>query len=279
MTVWDWTLQRLRAWIALPQVLALVVVINIAAYVAGLLFWYGDVMGDPATPWWAWLFIPDCPLFALLGGLGLLMVVAQRHWSPEDQRRGQRALAVAALLSVPVWLSTGLPGVAAGWAQQNAMLAVWTLVLALGAIWFTRPPVWLLGIFALGQIKYGIWTITAWLLYWDSTAKLLGAPHFSVDSVAMTVTHVGLALQGVLLLAYFRPTRTAALAGLLWFGASDFVDYGLGFHPAIPPEFISLTVLQWSTIAVTLVMSAWYFRVGLRARSRPAVVEPSTQPV
>ena len=69
----------------------------------------------------------------------------------------------------------------------------------------------------------------------------------------MTIAHIGLAAQGLLLLAYFRPTWGATLAALLWFGASDFVDYGLGYYPAIPEQLISLEVIQWSTITVTVV--------------------------
>ena len=76
-------------------------------------------------------------------------------------------------------------------------------------------PAWLLGIFAFGQIKYGIWTITAWLLYWRSTAEILGSPDFSFDSISMTIAHIGLAAQGLFLLLYFRPTRLAALACLV----------------------------------------------------------------
>ena len=67
----------------------------------------------------------------------------------------------------------------------------------------------------------------------------------------MTVAHIGLTAQGLMLLAYFRPTRLATLVALVWFGVSDFVDYGLGFYPAIPEQLISLDVIQWSTITVT----------------------------
>lgn len=242
-----------------PQLLTLLLVVDLAAYFAGLIFWYGYVMTDPDTPMWAWPFIPDCPLFGLLGGLGLLMVIARDRWMLSAQSQGQRLLWMAGLISLAIWLSTYLPFTSEGWQQQSAMFALWSWALLLTAFWFQRPPVWLLGIFAFGQIKYGIWTITAWLLYWRSTAEIFGSPHFSVDSVIMTIAHIGLAAQGLVLLAYFRPTRVAALASLLWFGMSDFVDYGLGYYPAIPQQLISLEVLQWSTITVTVLLSALYW--------------------
>lgn len=279
MTGMEWMLVRLRAWVAAPSILALIVAVNIAAYFAGLLFWYGYVMADPATPWWAWLFIPDCPQFALLGAIGLLMVAARKYWSPDAQARGRRWFMVATALSGVAWGTTWLPGIGAGWAQQNAMLAVWTVSLLLGAIWFRRPPAWLLGVFAFGQIKYGIWTITAWLLYWRNTAEFFGAPHFSVDSVAMTVTHVGLALQGLVLLTYFRPTLGAVAASLLWFGMSDFVDYGLGFYPAIPEFFIPLAVMQWSTITVTVLLTLFYLWTATRAKPTPVEAKAVSQTI
>jgi uncharacterized membrane protein YpjA len=247
-----------KQWIVVPQVLALVLVIDLAAYFAGLLYWYGYVMADPATPIWAWPFIPDCPLFGLLGGLGLVLVLAQQQWSPAAQVQTHRTLVVMSAAALVIWLSTYLPGVSRGWAQQGAMFAVVSGSLVVVTLLFKRAPVWLLGLIAFGQIKYGIWTVTAWLLYWQSTAAIFGVPHFSFDSILMTVTHIALFGQGVFLLTYFRPTRTAALAALVWFGLSDFMDYGLGFYPAVPEQFISLDFLQWSTIFVTVALSGIY---------------------
>ena len=258
-----------QAMVAVPQTLALLLVVDLAAYFAGLLFWYGYVMADPATPWWAWAFIPDCPLFGLLGGIGLLMVTAQRDRPADMVASGQRTLAVVAAVSTVVWATTLLPIASPGWAAQGAMFAVLSGSLVVGAVWFRRPPGWLLGIFAFGQIKYGIWTITAWILDRRSTAIYFGAPNFSLESIFMTVMHVGLFAQGVLLLTYFRPTWRAAVAALVWFGLSDFMDYGLGFFPEIPQLLISLSFMQWSTMTVTAVMTVVYLVWG-GVRSAPA---------
>lgn len=257
------SIERGKRWVENQQLLALILTLDVAAYFAGLIFWYGYVMTDPTTPIWAWPFIPDCPLFGLLGGLGLLMVIAQSRWSAAAQLQSQRLLWAVGAVSAIVWLSTYLPGISDGWKQQGGMFALWSWSFLVAAIWFRRPPAWLLGILAFGQIKYGIWTITAWLLYWRSTAEILGSPHFSVVSITMTIAHVGLAAQGLFLLAYFRPTRMAALAALLWFGASDFVDYGLGFYPAIPEQLVSLEVVQWSTITVTVLLVVVYWLYSL----------------
>ena len=94
------------------------------------------------------------------------------------------------------------------------MFAVWSWVLLIAALWFRHPPTWLLGIFAFGQIKYGIWTITAWLLYWRSTAGFLGSPDFSFDSISMTIAHVGLGGPGCFSVALF-PTDARCGFGIV----------------------------------------------------------------
>ena len=53
--------------------------------------------------------------------------------------------------------------------------------------------------------------------------------------------------------------RAALLVALVWFGVSDFVDYGLGFYPAIPEQLVSLDVVQWSTITVTMLLVSLYW--------------------
>ena len=258
----------LQRFVALPPLLTAILVVDVAAYVGGLLYWYGNVMGAPTTPVWAWPFIPDCPLFGLLGGLGLLLVTAQRFWSVEAQQRAQQQLLIAGAIVTLLWLSTYIPGVAAGWSMQGAMLAVCAWALLLMGVFFRRAPAWLLAVVAAGQIKYGVWTVTAWLLFWKNTAAVLGAPLFTFDSVFMTVTHLGLIAQGVLLLTYFRPTQVAALATLGWFGLSDYIDYGLGWYPAIPHQWIPLAVMQWSTVGMTVLLALLLFWLSRQPSNR-----------
>ena len=124
-------IQWLQRLAAMAPWLTLLVVIDVAAYFGGLLYWYGYVMASPSTPLWAWPFIPDCPLFGLLGGIGMLMVTAKWFWGEGDQAKAQRYLAVLAGISTLLWLSTYLPGVATAWRLQGAMLAVWSWSLVL----------------------------------------------------------------------------------------------------------------------------------------------------
>jgi uncharacterized membrane protein YpjA len=143
--------------------------------------------------------------------------------------------------------------------MQKAMLGVWCWVLLLVGALFLRAPAWLVAVIAAGQIKYGVWTVTAWLLFWKNTAATYGAPLFTFDSVFMTITHLGLIAQGILLLTYFRPTLLAALVTFGWFILSDFVDYGVGWYPPLPLQWIPLAVMQWSTIVMTFLLTGLLF--------------------
>lgn len=257
---------RARGIVALPQVLGLILALDALGYYAGMTGWYGPVLRQSATPAWAWPFIPDCPLFGLLGGLALLMVVAPR-WSVFRQRAAQRGLVgggVVALLMASAYGFAWIPGDVE---QRRLMVSLYSLLgvsLLLFGLQFARRPNWLLCVVVAGQIKYGIWTITAWLLFWRNTAALYGAPLLTAESILMTVAHVGLAVQGILLLAWFRPLRSGALVALAWFVLSDLVDYGavtwgLGWHPSVP-LILPLRFIRNSTVVVT-----WILGLGLLA--------------
>jgi uncharacterized membrane protein YpjA len=54
-----------------PALLWLAVVANLLGAVIGGIYWYGPML--LRSPWWSWVFIPDCPLAALLGAIVLLL--------------------------------------------------------------------------------------------------------------------------------------------------------------------------------------------------------------
>jgi len=102
---------------------------------------------------------------------------------------------------------------------------------------------------AFGLIKYGVWTNLAWYGYWA-----LGYP-VSGMGIAMCLTHIGMILEGLYLLRYLQPRLNWALVAGIWFAASDYVDYGLGYYPAIP-DLAILPLLRWHTIAMTGFLTA-----------------------
>lgn len=266
----SWIANRIRLlhpFVARSEIMSLIVVSTVAGYFGGLLYWYGGYIVQRQPPLWVWLFIPDCPLFAFWGGLALLGLAARRFWREDAQVQGQRAVTIAGVVMLIAWLSTYLPGVAPGWANQQAMLGMASWSFLLFGIFFRRLPIWLLTVTVFGNIKYGVWTVSAWLIFWRSTMLAFGAPYFSVDSIFMTLTHLGMIGLGFFLITWFRPDWRAVLAGFAWFALSDFVDYGLGYYPPLPEQFIPVYLMQWSTIAMTLLLTTWLLWLS----QRPAV--------
>lgn len=51
---------------------------NIIGAIGGAIFWYGPMLMD--APLWALPFIPDCPLSALLGSIGLFALRQRKRW-------------------------------------------------------------------------------------------------------------------------------------------------------------------------------------------------------
>lgn len=251
--------RSLQIFVARPTILTLLIIVDVTAYFGGLLYWYGGYIAETAPPVWAWAFIPDCPLFGLLGGLALMTVTAQRYWSPAARTRAQQALVVIGGVFTLLWLGTYLPMAPSSWVVQSPTLALFGWSLLLFGFCFQHAPRWLLGLAAFGNIKYGIWTVTAWIVFWRTTNLYLGVPLFTPESIFMTLTHLGMIVQGLFLLTYFRPDRAAVVVSFFWFALSDFMDYGLGYYPPIPESFIPLPIMQWSTISVTLLLSGWYW--------------------
>jgi uncharacterized membrane protein YpjA len=108
---------------------------------------------------------------------------------------------------------------------------------------------------AVFNIKYGTWTMTFWLLYWSRTGD------YNLVSLAMFTTHLGLTIQGLLILQYLhKPSLRDTLIVLAWFVASDIVDYapiapgrdGYGWYPPlplgtelVPPMLAHAVVMTW----------------------------------
>jgi uncharacterized membrane protein YpjA len=72
--VWQWSewfLRKLMGIInAVPVIFWVCMLADLLGFVVGAIVWYGPQLQQ--APWWAWLFIPDCPLAALLGMLAFI---------------------------------------------------------------------------------------------------------------------------------------------------------------------------------------------------------------
>jgi len=194
------------------------------AFVFGTAGWYGRFFDEVQAPLWAYPFIPDCPLAALLFGVAVLLM-----------HLGRRSNLL------------------------NQLAAVFC-------------------------VKYGVWTMTFWALYWAITGDVELSSLFS--GPVMFVTHFGLTIMGLLLLQYVQPhVRDSALV-LAWFVLSDLVDYapiaagrlgGYGYYPPLPWINGDPTALV-PAMMVNAVMMTWLVGGGLLVRAavwRAAKVRPT----
>ncbi len=125
---------------------------------------------------------------------------------------------------------------------------------------------------AVFNIKYGTWTMTFWLLYWARTGD------YNIVSLLMFVTHLGLTVQGLLILQYLhRPSLRDTLIVLVWFVASDVVDYapiapgrgGYGWYPPLPLGFELVPPMMVQAIFMTWLLDGIFLvRVLLSRRNK-----------
>ena len=194
------------------------------AFVFGTAGWYGRFFGEVQAPLWAYPFIPDCPLAALLFGAAVLLM-----------HLGRRSNLL------------------------NQLAAVFC-------------------------VKYGVWTMTFWALYWAITGDVEPSSLFS--GPVMFVTHFGLTIMGLLLLQYVQPSVRDSALVLAWFVLSDLVDYapiaagrlgGYGYYPPLPWINGDPTALV-PAMMINAVVMTWLVGGGLLLRAavwRAAKVRPT----
>jgi uncharacterized membrane protein YpjA len=71
-----WTMETILRW---PLLFWTCFAANMVGAVFGSIFWYGPML--TSSPLWALPFIPDCPLAALLGSIGLAGLLFRQRWS------------------------------------------------------------------------------------------------------------------------------------------------------------------------------------------------------
>ncbi len=69
---------RFSRWVVESRVVWVVALADLAGALAGFSYWYGATI--LAAPWYYWVFVPDCPLAALLMGITLLGYHFGRRW-------------------------------------------------------------------------------------------------------------------------------------------------------------------------------------------------------
>jgi uncharacterized membrane protein YpjA len=191
------------------------------AFVIGTIGWYGSFFGEVNAPLWAYPFIPDCPLAALVFGIALILM----HVGRTSNLINQAA--------------------------------------------------------AVFCIKYGVWTMSFWALYWARTGDVELSGIFS--GPVMFATHFGLTIMGLLLLQYVQPSIRDSLLVLAWFVISDLVDYapiaagrlgGYGYYPPLPwvngNPVALVPAMMWNAIVMTCLLNGLLLIRALARRSKEA---------
>jgi uncharacterized membrane protein YpjA len=69
---------RLARWMVMSPIVWVVALADLGGSVAGYTYWYGSTI--LASPWYYWIFVPDCPIAASLLGAALLAYHRGRSW-------------------------------------------------------------------------------------------------------------------------------------------------------------------------------------------------------
>lgn len=134
----------------------------------------------------------------------------------------------------------GLPLVRRGQGPWRTLLATWAL---------------------FSNVKYGLWTVVFWLLWWQESGRL------TLESVTMSITHGAMVAMGLSLLLYFRPRLWQILVVASWFALNDWLDYWQGLAPRVPPG-VSLEFLQIEQLIVTALLTLMLLLVRRRGSGR-----------
>lgn len=98
----------------------------------------------------------------------------------------------------------------------------------------------------LGVLKYGLWTTVGFSYYlWGAAFTPTATEWF------LYLSHMGMAMEGLLYLSALPVQPRAAAVALAWLGVNDFMDYIWGTHPLLPqPQ--DAVLAMYAAVALTL---------------------------
>ncbi|NIO23153.1 MAG: DUF1405 domain-containing protein [Candidatus Aenigmarchaeota archaeon] len=103
-------------------------------------------------------------------------------------------------------------------------------------------------------IKFGVWTMLVLVLYWN---------YYSADAVIGASTfllHVGMVLEGVMLMPRIRPKKYNTVILLAILLINDFFDYFLGTVTRIPPEHLGFLMYESFAASILLTLSIFIYQ-------------------
>ena len=112
---------------------------------------------------------------------------------------------------------------------------------------------WLEFLAYLWVIKYGIWAV---LINLDAGYRI---GELTWENWLLSLSHMGMALEGLLFLRYIKVPRAYVVGIAVWLGINDYMDYVVGEHPYLfDPGQISLAKWLAIGLSVLLVILASY---------------------
>ncbi|MBC7346234.1 MAG: DUF1405 domain-containing protein [Clostridia bacterium] len=125
----------------------------------------------------------------------------------------------------------------------------WQLLALLASVWI---------------IKYGFWAMGILTDY-----RAVSSSGFSLLEWALWLSHLGMALEGLLYLPFLGAAKWQALIVTLWLGWNDYVDYGLGQHPYL--FFQQQHALARSlAFSLTAVLAAFVWLKSFSSKNNPS---------
>jgi uncharacterized membrane protein YpjA len=148
----------------------------------------------------------------------------------------------------------------------DSPLSVLGFALALPLIrrWVTPATAWLATWAVFSNIKYGLWTVVFWLLWWQ------GPGSFTLESLTMTFTHAAMVAMGASLLLFYQPRPWQVVMVAAWFALNDYLDYWQHLAPSVPPG-VSLDLLQVEQVTVTGLLTVGLLWLSFRVKAGPAL--------
>ncbi len=104
----------------------------------------------------------------------------------------------------------------------------------------------------LSAMKYGIWAAIINISYWQISG------HFTFENWMLTVSHLGMAAEGLLFLLILPYPRSSVLWVAVWFALNDGLDYLLNLHPYLFDQ--AQYRLAWTSVvslSVLLLSMSW----------------------
>lgn len=118
-------------------------------------------------------------------------------------------------------------------------------------LWIYRKRFGLLGtIGCLAVIKYGIWAVVINYTYWQITGT------FTLENLMLSLSHLGMAVQGVVYLLGISVERRQILWAGIWFLVWDVMDYVFGLHPYLFDSSQYMIAQSWA-IGLSVGLLIW----------------------